>query len=290
MKLRKNKSEDKPYVGRFAPSPSGPLHLGSMFAALASYLDARAAMGTWLLRVEDIDHYRCDPRHNDAILNALEAYGLNWDGDWILQSHRLKLYQHVYDALKSQGHIYYCNCTRKSLAPFDGIYPGICRHKSLEAQQAQAKRQISSRVLLPDSATGDVLIRRKDGQFAYHFVVVIDDALQKVTDIVRGRDLLSSESAQVALQGLLEYPKPRYHYTPVITDSHKIKLSKQTHAKPVSTERAAIFSTLIQLMGWLGLPNVSDKDFDSVPDLLEWATDLWPSRSAFAMHTIPIDV
>ncbi len=265
--MTKDESE---YVGRFAPSPSGPLHLGSLYIALASYLDAKASAGRWLLRIEDIDHFRCDSQYHDVILRSLEQFGLLWDGEVAIQSQRLDEYQAAFDRLVADDRVYYCACTRKQLKPFSGVYPGFCRSKGLISSE-----ETSARVRIENKAIGDVLIRRKDGQFAYQLVVVVDDALQGVTHIIRGNDLLSSRPGQLSIQALLGYPKPQYRHFPVLVDRMGIKLSKQTGARSVAD--FPVLATLCWLLEALGLPDVRMRDFDSVSEVLRWAVQHWPA-------------
>ncbi|WP_447917166.1 tRNA glutamyl-Q(34) synthetase GluQRS [Achromobacter aegrifaciens] len=250
------------YIGRFAPSPSGPLHAGSLVAALASWLDARAHGGRWLLRIEDVDTPRTVPGAAEVIMGQLDALGLAWDGDIMWQSRRSDAYQAAFDSLAARGLIYGCGCTRREIADSalrgqttpgaDGErpYPGTCRHGLPEGRQARAWRVIMpegvehfvDRWLGPQEqnvaqAVGDIALRRADGLWAYQLAVVVDDAAQGVTDVVRGADLLSSTARQRVLGRLLGLPPVRYLHVPLILDpASGLKLSKQNGAPPIDTK------------------------------------------------------
>ena len=250
------------YTGRFAPSPTGPLHFGSLAAALASWLDARAAGGRWLVRIEDLDPPREQPGAADEILRTLERLGLNWDGQVVFQSHRKHLHEAAIERL--MRHSYWCACTRREIADStlglaaDGaqIYPGTCRNglppgRPLRALRLRVTGSIDfvDRVQGPrrqdlESEVGDFVLRRADGQFAYQLAVVADDDAQGVTDVVRGADLLGSTARQIVLQRLLGVQTPRYLHIPAAIDAAGEKLSKQTGARPVTDadlRRALIF-------------------------------------------------
>lgn len=240
------------YVGRFAPSPTGPLHFGSLVAALASYLEARAAKGKWLLRMEDLDAPREQPGAADEILRALERLGLEWDGPVLRQSTRLERYRAVLEDLRRRGFAYPCGCSRKELEDsalaIDGarIYPGTCRHGLAPGKSVRALRlrthatpiafldrvqgEIEQRV---EREVGDFVLQRADGIYAYQLAVVVDDLDQGVTDVVRGADLLDSTARQIHLQRILGAPQPRYAHVPVAVNAAGEKLSKQTGAAPL---------------------------------------------------------
>jgi glutamyl-Q tRNA(Asp) synthetase len=244
------------YVGRFAPSPTGSLHFGSLVAALASWLDARAAKGRWLVRIEDLDRPREQPGAAHDILRTLERFGLYWDEPVVFQSLRVELYRHALEALRD--HAYWCGCTRKEIADSsagvaaDGakIYPGTCRAGLLagKAPRALRVRTGAQKILFRDraqgeqdqdlaAAIGDFVLHRADGQFAYQLAVVVDDAEQSVTDVVRGADLLGSTARQIHLQRLLGYRQPRYLHVPMAVNRAGEKLSKQTGAPPIDASR-----------------------------------------------------
>ena len=244
------------YTGRFAPSPSGPLHMGSLIAAAASWLDARAAGGRWLVRIEDLDRARCMPGAADAILRTLERLGLHWDGEVLYQSRRLERYRAALAELAS--HTYWCGCTRREIADSslglaaDGahIYPGTCRAGSAR-KRALRLRTSSETIAFVDRVQGrceqvlerdigDFVLYRADGLFAYQLAVVVDDAAQGVSDVVRGADLLDSTPRQIYLQRLLGLPTPRYLHVPVALDAAGEKLSKQSAAAPIEADPRAL--------------------------------------------------
>jgi len=293
-----------PYVGRFAPSPTGPLHFGSLVAAVASFLDARAVGGRWLVRMEDLDQPRSEPGAADTILRQLEAYGLHWDGAVIYQSQRDDAYAAALDALKARGAVYPCACTRSQLtqAPHnhegETIYPGTCRNGLPAGAIAR-----SWRVRVPDVSThfydrihgdlqqnlahdvGDFIVKRADGLFAYQLAVVVDDAFQGITHVVRGADLLWNTPRQIYLQGLLALPTPVYAHVPLITNAAGQKLSKQTLAPALpETGRGAV---LAQALAVLGHSPPADLAGAKPAELLAWAGAHWqienvPLRPAIA--------
>jgi glutamyl-Q tRNA(Asp) synthetase len=276
------------YVGRFAPSPTGPLHFGSLVAALASYLEARSAKGKWLLRMEDLDKPREQPGAADAILRALDALGLHWDGAVEYQSRRSALYR---DALAQlEEHTYPCGCTRSEIADstlaIDGarVYGGSCRGglppgKTARTIRIRAEGQIrfvdrvqGSQAQQLERDVGDFVLWRADGQFAYQLAVVVDDALQGVTDVVRGADLLGSTARQIYLQQRLGYPVPRYLHVPVAVNAAGEKLSKQTGAEPVDTLRRS--EALARAFAFLGQTPTDDL----AEGLRRWDVSRIPSR------------
>jgi glutamyl-Q tRNA(Asp) synthetase len=281
-----------PYVGRFAPSPTGPLHVGSLVAAAAGFLDARAAGGRWLVRMEDLDVPRCEPGAADTILRQLEAYGLLWDGAVLVQSQRDDAYAAALETLKAIGAVYPCACTRSQLAQaprnHEGeiLYPGTCRNGLPAGVLARAWR-----VRVPDVGThfidrihgdlqqdlahkvGDFIVKRADGLFAYQLAVVVDDAFQGITHIVRGADLLWNTPRQIYLQTLLGLPTPVYAHVPLITNAAGQKLSKQTLAPALpETGRSAVISATLAV---LGHPPPPELEGAAPAELLAWASAHW---------------
>jgi glutamyl-Q tRNA(Asp) synthetase len=245
------------YRGRFAPSPTGPLHFGSLLAAVASWLDARAQGGEWLVRIEDVDTTRTVPGATDEILRVLEACALEWDGEIVRQSERTARYAEALEVLDEKGVVYRCRCSRKEIADsalrgLEGpVYPGTCRALALDRSVAGADRVrvADERIVFEDRVQGtiaqemgrdigDFVLRRRDGLFSYQLAVVVDDADQGITDVVRGADLLLSTPRQILLQRLLGFTTPRYLHVPVATNAQGQKLSKQTRAAPVTADRA----------------------------------------------------
>jgi glutamyl-Q tRNA(Asp) synthetase len=244
------------YIGRFAPSPTGPLHAGSLVAALASYLDARVHRGSWLVRIEDVDEGRTVPGSAEGILALLLQLGMAWDGEVVWQSRRGVLYQEAFDRL--WAHAYPCGCNRREIADSrlgtapDGsaIYPGTCRlglgpGKSTRSLRLRVPEEGADLISYVDRFAGkveqrlavdagDFVLRRADGFWAYQLAVVVDDAAQGVTDIVRGADLLDSTPRQIYLQRLLGVPTPRYLHVPVVRNDSGEKLSKQTGATAIA--------------------------------------------------------
>ncbi|WP_137971061.1 tRNA glutamyl-Q(34) synthetase GluQRS [Pseudomonas sp. F(2018)] len=242
--------KDSAYIGRFAPTPSGYLHFGSLVAALASYLDARSVGGQWLLRMEDLDPPREVPGAQDAILRSLELYGFEWDGELVRQSERHAEYAALIARLFAQGLAYACTCSRKQLEGSGGIYPGTCRnagHPDFEAairlRVPELEYRFTDRVQGEfrqhlGREVGDFVIRRRDGLFAYQLAVVLDDAWQGVTDVVRGADLLDSTPRQLYLQELLGLPQPRYLHVPLIIQPDGHKLGKSYRSPPLPADQA----------------------------------------------------
>ena len=285
------------YTGRFAPSPSGPLHAGSLVAALASYLDARAHRGTWLLRIEDIDEMRTVPGAVESIMQALAAFGMQHDGAVLVQSQRKDLYQAACDRLTA--HVYPCGCTRKEIADSrlgiaaDGaaIYPGTCRHGIAAGKTARTLRlrvpdagQADETITFDDrwldpltqhlaTEVGDFVLQRADGYWAYQLAVVVDDADQGVTHIVRGTDLLESTGRQIYLQRLLGLPTPSYMHVPVVLNESGEKLSKQTGAQAL--DLAHPLDELLRAARFLGLPIA---DAQSLADFWRLAIAAWAQR------------
>ena len=265
------------YRGRFAPSPTGDLHFGSLVTAVASYLDARRAGGEWFVRIEDVDQPRTVPGSADRILRTLEAYGMPWDGAVMYQSQRGEAYAAALQQLGDR--VYGCACTRRELGNLE-YYPGTCRAGLREGRVAR-----SQRVRVPDreiywadrrlgpqrenlaQSVGDFVLHRADGLWAYQLAVVVDDGTQGITDIVRGEDLLTSTARQIYLQQLLQLPHPRYWHVPLVLDAHGQKLSKQTHAPPVPPSGSP--AVLAQALRFLGEP--VPRELDEIALIWQWA-------------------
>ncbi|MGR6740322.1 tRNA glutamyl-Q(34) synthetase GluQRS [Pseudomonas chlororaphis] len=278
-------SQTSSYIGRFAPTPSGHLHFGSLVAALASYLDARAAGGRWLLRMEDLDPPREEPGAQAAILKALESYGFEWDGEMVRQSERHAAYAEVLDRLFNQGLAYACTCSRKQLEPYHGIYPGLCRNAGHGQEDAAIRLRVPElEYRFTDRVqgdfrqhlgrdVGDFVIRRRDGLYAYQLAVVLDDAWQGVTDIVRGADLLDSTPRQLYLQELLGLPQPRYLHVPLITQPDGHKLGKSYRSPPLAEDQAT--PLLLRALRALGQKTDSEMVHASPREVLSWGIEHW---------------
>jgi len=287
--------EDKPlthYRGRFAPSPTGPLHFGSLVAAVGSFLEARSCGGEWLVRMEDLDLPRAVPGAADDILRTLDAFGLHWDGGVMVQSARNEVYRAALAELEMLGAAYPCACTRKEIADsalsgIDGpVYPGICRDGLPEGRAARAMRVRTdlnsvgfddalqgriSQVLAAE--VGDFVVRRADGLFAYQLAVVVDDAEQAITHVVRGADLLDSTPRQIYLQKLLSLPTPAYLHLPVAVNERGEKLSKQTLALAVS--RIDPVAQLCEVLEFLNQDPPKELKGAGRDDFWKWAVAHW---------------
>jgi glutamyl-Q tRNA(Asp) synthetase len=274
------------YVGRFAPSPTGPLHLGSLVAALGSYLDARQRRGRWLLRIEDLDVARVRPGCAAEIQRTLENLGLHWDGPVEYQSRRRPLYDAAIEALARRALTYACDCTRRTLAESeDAAYPGTCRDRPVltapaalrfrvdDAESVSFIDRFQGPAVFAMRALGDVIVRRRDGVIAYQLAVVVDDADQGVTDVVRGADLLPSTPWQLLLQRALGLPAPHYGHLPVVVEPDGAKLAKSRRSTPVDARRAG--RQLIEALELLRHAPPPDL-FDEKPAaILAWALNHW---------------
>lgn len=277
------------YVGRFAPSPSGDLHFGSLIAALGSFLQARAHRGHWLVRIEDIDPPREVAGAASRILNALERYGLHWDGDVLYQSQRADAYRQALNSLYQQRRCYYCHCTRARIQQLNGVYDGHCRDLNLPSDGAALRLRLTEPVLgfhdelcgeigVPsDFAKEDFIIHRKDGLFAYNLAVVVDDHFQGVTEIVRGADLILPTVRQIALYHQLGWREPRYFHLPLALNEAGDKLSKQNHA-PALPEGNPV-PTLGKALEFLGQTLPDGWGDASTDELLTWAISHWAPSS-----------
>lgn len=277
------------YRGRFAPTPSGPLHFGSLLAALASFLEARRLGGVWLLRIDDIDRPRVAAGAADRILRSLERHGLLWDGAVRYQSYHLDQYQAALERLTSAGLTYPCTCSRRELAALAAagpIYPGYCRTGPRRPGRPAAIRlRVPACAIAFDdivqgcygqqlaSAVGDFVIRRADAVVAYQLAVVVDDAAQGVTHVVRGSDLLDSTPRQIHLQRLLGLATPVYGHIPVVVDRQGRKLSKQTGARALADDQPG--PALVAALACLGQSPPSRLAAATVTDILAWAAEHW---------------
>jgi glutamyl-Q tRNA(Asp) synthetase len=232
------------YRGRFAPSPTGPLHFGSLVAAVASYVDARTHDGEWLVRMEDVDEPRSVPGADQDILRTLEAFGFEWDGPVVWQSTRKDAYREALDRLRASGLAYACSCSRREAGP---AYPGTCRNGVRDPS-----KPISWRARVVRDDIDDFVLFRSDGLFAYQLAVVVDDEWQGITDVVRGADLLDSTPRHLWLQDALGYRHPVYRHIPVVVNAAGEKLSKQTGAPALDLAKAP--EVLLQALEFLDLP------------------------------------
>ncbi len=281
------------YVGRFAPSPSGQLHFGSLVTAVASYLDAKSHNGKWLLRMEDIDEPRCIKGVDKDILTTLEAHGLYWDGDVIYQSQQHARYQAVLDDLLSQEKAYFCTCTRKQIKAMGGVYNGHCRTEPVHftkqdcAVRLKVDTQLEAfddvlmgKVMPSNSSTDliaeDVVLKRRDGLFSYNLVVILDDVFQQVNHVIRGCDLIDVTPLQRAVYHTLGYSAPEYGHVPVAAVALGRKLSKQNRAAPVKNETA--LDNLVRVMHFLGFSFPIASEFGDIDSALKTAISMWDRK------------
>lgn len=273
------------YVGRFAPTPSGPLHFGSLIAALASYLDAKANHGRWLVRMEDIDEPRCIAHADKLILDTLVTHGLVWDGDVVYQSRRHHYYQQQLDILLSRHQAYYCTCTRAMIRQHAGVYPGTCRLEKRGANGAAVRIELNHPVntftdrilgsieVTDPHALEDTLLKRRDGLFSYNLVVVLDDMEQGVSHVVRGSDLLPTTATHLSLYNMMGKTPPSYAHIPVASVVAGRKLSKQNHAAALDTNTPV--RNLCEALRFLNHPIPATNSPRCVEDVLQWAIDNW---------------
>lgn len=276
------------YRGRFAPSPTGDLHLGTLLAAVGSYLQAKNHQGEWLMRIEDVDTTRRVTGAADALLRALEGFGFEWQGEVVYQSQRTELYEAALEVLSKKDLIYPCTCSRKQLADDNtsNVYTGHCRHRRLPLAEEHALRlRIKDQSINFDDQLigqyqqqladkcGDFIVKRKDGLFAYQLAVVVDDAEQGINDIVRGVDLLDSTPRQIYLQQQLDYTQPNYLHLPLLIDEHGHKLGKSTGAAALMLSKPVPHLHLaLQL---LGQQPPAELARDSLSQLWLWAIEHW---------------
>jgi glutamyl-Q tRNA(Asp) synthetase len=292
------------YIGRFAPSPTGPMHFGSLVTAVASFLEAKLNTGKWLLRMEDLDKPREIPGAADDILRTLDTYGFSWDGEVIYQSKRIEAYKEVLVEMQQKKFVYPCTCSRKVIAEsafdlgFEGtIYPKTCLYNAPNTDTHAAFRVKTSNEEIgfvdkvqdyfsQNIATeiGDFVIKRADGFFAYQLAVIVDDDYQGVTHIVRGSDLLDCTPRQIYLQQLLKYPTPVYTHVPIAVNTNGEKLSKQTLAKPISSqlEGQQLFSALC----FLGQNPPLEMQNATLGELWRWGFANWSLAKIPRMRSI----
>jgi len=291
-------------IGRFAPSPTGPLHFGSLVAAVASYCDARSQNGQWLLRIEDVDQTRRVAGACEEIIRTLQHYGFSWDSDITYQSQRTDVYEAALSQLRDRGLAYACTCSRKEIADSStlqgiegAIYPGTCLQRMVKPGIPSAWRLKTSdtEIGFDDliqghlqhhlaQEIGDFVIKRADGLFSYQLAVVVDDALQKVTHVVRGADLLNSTTRQIYLQQLLGYHTPVYAHIPLVLNADGQKLSKQTLATSLPNDN--VVSTLVAALNFLQQPLPDKVHTYSLTQLWQWAITHWqlPTTSPAKNH------
>ncbi len=280
-------TKQQAYIGRFAPSPTGPVHFGTLVAAVGSYLQAKNNNGQWLLRMEDVDTTRKVEGADSGILRTLEAFGFEWDGPVIYQSTRTGQYEQALNQLIDQALVFPCLCSRKQLlASGSKVYPGTCRNRRLPEKNEHALRlagqdiniRFDDRVMGQQSQNirqqcGDFIIKRRDGLFAYQLAVVVDDALQGITEVVRGSDLLDSTARQIYLQQLLGYPTPDYCHLPLAVDATGNKISKSEGANRVDTKNRE--SLLLQALQFLGQQPPAELATGKIADIWSWAIAHW---------------
>jgi len=292
-------SQSYTYRGRFAPSPTGPLHKGSLVAAIASYLEAKKHNGQWLVRMEDVDELRNVKGAADSILHSLEAFGFKWDEDVLYQTQRKEAYADALQTLKAQNRVYPCICSRKSLkakaasgkiisGEFGLIYPGTCTDNTftkfkpddyaIRIKVPEKNFSFNDALLNENSQNlkaelGDFIIRRRDGLFAYQLAVVVDDAFQNISHVVRGADLLDSTPRQLFLQQCMGYPQPQYSHLPLIMHNNGDKLSKQTGAKGIGHK--ADIPLLVECLKFLGQEPPDSLASESLSNVWQWAKENW---------------
>ena len=291
------------YIGRFAPSPTGPMHFGSLVTAVASYLDAKHQNGLWKIRMEDLDQPRVVKQSDKAILNTLHQHGFQWDDEIIYQSHRIDIYEEYASHLNQKENTYFCECSRKeiadsALAGIDGmIYPGTCRDKKLDSQYHALRikaedicmafkdkiQGVIQQNILKDF--GDFILKRSDGIYAYQLAVVIDDALQNINNIVRGADLIDSTLRQIYLQKKLSLPSIHYAHIPIATLNQK-KLSKENQSTPI--DHSNIKDNLIACLKFLGQDYEVIKKENTLTNFWTTAMKLWDISLVPKIKTIEI--
>ena len=291
----------KTYKGRFAPSPTGPVHFGTLIAAVGSYLQAKINNGKWLIRMEDVDTTRKVEGSDKEILDTLEAFGFEWDEEIIYQSGQTEYYQIALEQLINQSSVFPCLCTRKQLSKTDGdIYPGTCRDRNLPEKNEHALRILAKNTTIEfddivmgkqsqniAQQCGDFVIKRRDGLFAYQLAVVVDDARQNITEIVRGSDLLDSTPRQIYLQQRLGYPTPDYCHLPLAVDAEGNKISKSEGATRIDIKnREKLICSVLDFLGQCPPADLSDSNIN---DIWSWAVRHWDvSHVSSTTHIQPV--
>jgi glutamyl-Q tRNA(Asp) synthetase len=282
------------YVGRFAPSPTGSLHLGSLVAALGSYADARSQSGRWLVRLEDLDRARIVKGSAERILRTLEVFGLHWDGGIEYQSERSAHYAQALASLIALGVTFECSCSRRQRDRESG-YPGTCRARPTRSGPTATRFRVAD-LLVPVEdrlqgrcefelrERGDVIIRRRDGAFSYQLAVVVDDAEQGVTDVVRGADLLDSTPWQIALQQALKLPTPRYAHVPLVVEPGGEKLAKSKRSVALETSRAG--PQLFQALSLLRQDPPAALEPEAPSVIVQWACNNWRPERLLAVREV----
>ncbi len=299
----KNNTIDQTYRGRFAPSPSGELHFGSLLAAMASYADARAHNGQWLLRIDNIDQARMVPDSAEHIIQTLEQLGFEWDENIYYQSRHIRDYRKALDVLHEKNLTYPCFCSRKQIKSrsSNGIYPGTCRPNN-QTDKTTEDKECALRIKVPDKAlsfkdqiqgdytqqlaqdVGDFIIYRRDKVFTYQLSIVVDEYLSNITHIVRGHDLLDSTPRQIYLQQQLDFPTPVYAHIPLAVTPQQLKLSKLSRARKVRCD----LPTLIQAARFLRQDIAPDNNYQSLQDFWQHLFDIWQLKQVPKMEKIEI--
>jgi glutamyl-Q tRNA(Asp) synthetase len=287
------------YIGRFAPSPTGSLHLGSLLTALGSFLEARRSGGRWLVRMEDLDTPRVAPGSAAAMLRSLEAFGLTWDGAIEYQSRRTELYAEALASLRASGSTFECSCSRRELGSEESGYPGTCRAGPVRpgptatrfrveaAQTLGFEDRFQGAIACAMGSLGDVVVRRREGLFSYQLAVVVDDALQGVTEVVRGSDLLASTGWQIALQRALGLPTPRYAHLPVLLERSGEKLAKSRRSVPIDPERAG--EQLLRALRLLRQSPPPELEGAPASEVLAWALTHWRPEAFYLTRELMLE-
>lgn len=281
------RTQEEKYIGRFAPSPTGPVHFGTLLAAAGSYLQAKKNNGDWLVRMEDVDITRKVDGSDLEILHTLEAFGFEWQGDVMYQSEQTEDYQQALEQLIEQSLVFPCVCSRKQLAASGSeIYPGTCRKHKLPETGEHALRLLATDITIEFDdlimgqqsqniarRCGDFVIKRRDGLFAYQLAVVVDDALQGITEVVRGADLLDSTPRQIYLQQLLGYATPTYCHLPLAIDEYGNKISKSAGATKIELKHKE--RHLVQALAFLGQQPPPELARTGISEIWSWAIRHW---------------